>query len=193
MILPIPFQIETERLTLRNYTPEDAGMLLKISRRNLQHWQEFESENILYALADPAAAVRAAGVMVEEWQAGRNYFIGIFIKGSGEFAGQIYLGPREKTGELEAGYVADLEHEGKGYITEALTAVLELVFTRVGVEKVWIHCSDHNPRSASVAQRCGFILLEHHAVSRHNPAHGGELVFLLARENWQKQHQPFQI
>lgn len=180
MHLFLPFQLETERLTLRDYRPDDAALLLEISRRNSPHWQEFESENILYNLADLAAAEKAAAIMAEAWQSGRNSFIGLFEKGSGAFAGQIYLGVESAEAlEFEAGYVVDLDHEGKGYISEALTAVLDLLFAGNRAAKVWIHCSDRNPRSARVAERCGFQLVKHYPVSRHNPAHGGELVYLL--------------
>jgi RimJ/RimL family protein N-acetyltransferase len=182
MYFSLPFQIETERLTLRDYRPDDAELLLEISRRNSPHWQEFESENILYNLADLAAAEKAAAVMAEEWRAGRSYFIGLFEKGSGSFAGQLYLGVESAERlEFEAGYVADQEHEGKGFITEALTALLNTLFTGSSAAKVWIHCSDRNPRSARVAERCGFQLVEHYPISRHNPAHGGELVYLRKR------------
>jgi ribosomal-protein-alanine N-acetyltransferase len=182
MHFSLPFQIETKRLILRNYRPEDAGLLLEISRRNSPHWQEFESENILYNLADLTAAEKAVGIMAEEWQAGRSYFIGLFEKGSGSFAGQLYLGVESAERlEFEAGYVADVDHEGKGYISEALAAVLDLLFASTETAKVWIHCSDRNPRSARVAERCGFQLVERYPISRHNPAHGGELVYLRKR------------
>jgi ribosomal-protein-alanine N-acetyltransferase len=180
MHFSLPFQIETERLSLRDYRPDDAELLLEISRRNSPHWQEFESENILYNLADLTAAEKAADIMAEEWQADRSYFIGLFEKGSGSFAGQLYLGVESAEAlEYEAGYAADLDHEGKGYISEALAAVLDLLFASTEAAKVWIHCSDRNLRSARVAERCGFQLVEHYPISRHNPAHGGELVYLL--------------
>lgn len=189
MTLLFPFMIKTNRLVLRNYTPEDAGRLLEISRRNLRHWQEFESENILYDIPDLEAAGKVANILVEEWQAGRNYFIGLFDRTDGEFAGQIYVGSQPSaSGEFEIGYVADVASQGKGLISEALTAVLEQLFNKTGAETLWIHCSDRNPRSAHVAERCGFKLVEHHPVSAHNPARGGELVYRLNREDWIKTH-----
>jgi len=47
MLLDIPTRIETDRLILRRYDPEDGAMYFSVGQRNRQHLQQFEAGNIL--------------------------------------------------------------------------------------------------------------------------------------------------
>jgi RimJ/RimL family protein N-acetyltransferase len=55
------------------------------------------------------------------------------------------------------GYVADVDHESQGSVSEAVRAVLRcLVFGPLQAHRVSLRCDDANERSIQVAERCGF-------------------------------------
>lgn len=187
--MPLISPIDTERLTLRCYEPADGDLLFKISQRNLDHWKRFESQNILYNISNLSSARRIARQLESDWLKQRNYFVAVFERSSNEYAGQIYVGPQNKEQtEFEIGYVVDVDHEGKGYISEAVKAVTALLFTRTEAVQIVIYCSDANPRSARVAERCGFRLFDHIRFE-NQPIDEISLVFVLTKEDWQKSHK----
>jgi ribosomal-protein-serine acetyltransferase len=179
-------QFETERLTLRSYSPEDGNLLFEISRRNVEHWKRFESDNAIYNLPDIESAEKIARLLVGDWESQRCFFVAAFEKSSKNWAGQIYVGPQNtELTEFEVGYVADANHEGRGYISEALKAVLDMLFTHPDTQRIMIRCSDENIRSAHVADRCGFLLMEHIQHDSHTGR--GALVYILTRQDWDRQ------
>jgi RimJ/RimL family protein N-acetyltransferase len=50
----------------------------------------------------------------------------------------------------------DCRHQGKGFVTEAVRAVMDFCFTHLGAHRLRIHCNEMNVRSWRVAERCGF-------------------------------------
>lgn len=189
MTFPLVSPITTEHLILRCYEVEDGELLYRVSQRNLEHWKRFESGNILYNITDLLVAKKIAQQLVDEWQQQRNFFIAIFERTSGEYVGQIYVGLQEGGQiEYELGYVADVRQEGRGYISEAGKAVVETLFTRTDAVRIVIHCSEANPRSANVAERCGFRLVDRIRVE-NQPVDETSLVYIFKREDWQKKQK----
>jgi len=71
--------------------------------------------------------------------------------------------------EFEIGYFADCDHEGQGYVSEAVQAVLNWVFHNLGAYRVSLGCSDTNLRSIRVAERCGMVREGHLRENRRLP------------------------
>jgi len=63
----------------------------------------------------------------------------------------------------------DIDHEGQGYVTEAVQVVLELLFSRLNAHRVTINTDDTNFRSQRVAERCGFVKEGHIRENKSNP------------------------
>jgi RimJ/RimL family protein N-acetyltransferase len=159
MLLDLPSVLETERLLLRCYQPGDGAMYYQAGLRNREHLQRFESGNPLLNLHSAEEGEILIRELAAEWAARNCFFWGAFEKSSGAFAAQVYVGPVSwDTPEFEVGYIADVDHQGKGYVTEAVKAVLGSVFQDLHAHRVSIHCSEENPRSQRVAERCGFVL-----------------------------------
>ena len=97
--------------------------------------------------------------LAAEWTARRCFFMGAFEKTSGEFAAQVYIAAVNwDLPEFEIGYFADVDHEGKGYVTEAVQAVLASLLCQAGARRVRLQTDETNRRSLGVAERCGFTL-----------------------------------
>ena len=153
----LPVQLETERLILRPYTAGDASWYYQMSLRNRDHLRRYESGNVAMSLTNEEHARRTLSELARYWEQGTCYFIGAFWKKSGEFVAQVYVGPfnREPV-EFIIGYIADCDHEGQGFVTEAVRATVASIFDRLGADQVRIHCDETNERSRRVAERCGF-------------------------------------
>ena len=59
---------------------------------------------------------------------------------------------------FEIGYWAHIDHQGQGYITEAVLGITEFAFTTLHAARVELRCDTRNIASAAVAKRAGFTL-----------------------------------
>lgn len=155
----LPARWETERLVLRSYTQEDASWYYPMSLRNRDHLRRFESGNMAMSLASEEHTREILEILANYWKDGVCYFVGVFDHMSSEFVAQVYVGPFSVDPvDFIIGYIAECEHEGRGYVTEAVTATVSHVFSDLGADQVRIHCDATNARSRRVAERCGFRL-----------------------------------
>ncbi len=184
--LIIPTCIETERLYLRCYQAGDGALYFAASQRNREHLARYESGNVLYHLKDEQHAEATVRELSAAWAERNSFFVGVFDKKTGEWVGQVFVGPRNwDLPEFAIGYVVDVNHEGKGYITEAVKATLCFIFEYFQAHRVCSGCADTNERSYRVLERCGFRREGHLRENKKNPdgAFYGEYQYgLLKRE-----------
>ncbi len=150
---PTPF--ESERLMMRSYRRGDGTWYYAMCLRNRAHLQRYEADNVAATLADESAAEALVCELAEAWSRRAYFFIGAFEKPSGEFAAQVYVGPVNwNLPEFQVGYFADVDHQGKGYVTEAVRATLTILFNQLAAHRVRLLCDETNLRSIRVAERC---------------------------------------
>lgn len=58
--------------------------------------------------------------------------------------------------KLELGYWISTEHQGKGIVTRAVSAMIDDAFNNQGLNRVEIHCAKANIRSRAIPERLGF-------------------------------------
>lgn len=169
-ILDFPTELESTRLTLRCYQPGDGAALHAASQRNRQRLQRYEADNVLMSINSTEEAERLITELQVDWTAGQGYFIGLWDRESGEWAGQVFVGrlPGALRG-FEVGYVADVQREGQGLISEALRVVLAALFDHLNAHRVQLRCDETNKRSIRVADRCGFLREGHLRETTLNP------------------------
>ena len=178
----LPRRIETGRLILRRYSLDDVVWFDTMARRNRQHLARYESGNFVVGIDSAEIAAVIIKELIECWEEGSTFFLGAFLKSTGTreparadspdaaFVGQIYIGPVNwDLPEIEVGYFVDVNHEGHGYITEALRATIEWIFAHLGAHRIRLECDDTNRRSAAVAERCGFTREAHLRENKRNP------------------------
>lgn len=186
LLLEIPNRIETERLYLRSYQAGDGPMIYAVGRRNREHLAQYESGNVLNHLKDEQHAEIVVRDLAVDWMARTHFFLGIFHKETHKWVGQVYIGPTNwNLPEFAIGYVADVEHEGKGYITEAVKAALCFIFEHLQAHRVRSDCNETNRRSYRVLERCGFTREGHFRENKKNSDgtfHGDYQYGLLRRE-----------
>jgi aminoglycoside 6'-N-acetyltransferase len=154
--LPIfPARFESQRLILRSYQPGDGKWYYAMSLKNHNHLAQYEAENVAFNISNEAAAEELVQDLAGEWMKGSCFFIGSFDKLTGDFVAQIYVGLTDKKlPEYEIGYFVDVEHEGQGYVTEAVKATLNIIFYQFNAHRVRLGCSETNLCSIRVAERC---------------------------------------
>ncbi len=151
-----PYRIETERLVLRCYDPEDAPLLKDAVDRSLEHlrpwmpWTPDEPEP-LDAVYERLREFRA------QYDRDENWIMGAFAPDESVLLGGTGLHPsREGDEGREIGYWIAAFAVGQGYATE-LTAVLTRIgFELLGLERVVIRVDPANERSDRVPAKLGF-------------------------------------
>ena len=142
--------LETSRLLLREFVPQDADALVAV-------------------LGDPVAmqyypaAFNRKGV--EEWiernrsryQRDGHGLWAMVLKDSGDLIGDCgcALQEVEGTNHVEVGYHVRRGLWGKGYATEAAGACMQYAFTRLGVDRVISLIRPENLQSVRVAEKNG--------------------------------------
>ena len=125
----LPDRIETERLYLRPFRLGDGPWYFDVGQRNHDHLMQFESGNVIMGIKSVEDAEAVVRDLAADWEARKYFFMCGFVRQSGEFAVQIYVGPVNlDLPEYEIGYFADKEHEGRGYVTEAVKAAICFCF-----------------------------------------------------------------
>ncbi|MGD8599537.1 MAG: GNAT family protein [Anaerolineae bacterium] len=184
MSLDIPAQIETERLYMRCYQAGDGPWYYSVSQKNRAHLQRYEPDNVVMSIHSEQQAEIVVRELAAEWAARNCFFMGAFAKTTKEFVAQIYIGPVDWTlPEFEIGYFADIDHQGHGFVTEAVKAALGFCFEHLRAHRVRIECDHTNLRSRRVAERCGLIQEAHFRENKKHPdgSLSGTLYFGLLR------------
>ena len=79
------------------------------------------------------------------------------VRASGQVVGACgYKGPPSPDGIVEIAYGVTLEHQGRGYATEAARALVGFAFGTPAVERVRAHTRPENVASGRVLARSGF-------------------------------------
>ena len=158
----LPERLDTARLFLRPYRAEDALWYFAMAQRNRDHLARHESGNSVFSIHCEADAARVLRDFAAQWQERRAFVLGVFLRDTEEFVGQIYLGvTNDALPALNLGFFADCAHVNQGYLTEAAQRAVAFAFDDLGAHRVGIWCDDTNEPSRRVAERCGFLLEGH--------------------------------
>jgi ribosomal-protein-serine acetyltransferase len=157
MLLDLPAQIVTERLSIVPPSPGDGTMLNRAiteSFAELQQWMPWAAR--LPSVEESERYVRDAAA---------NYLrradLPLFLRErvSGEFIGASGLHRIDwSVPRFEIGYWCRTSRVGRGYITEAVVAITRFAFDVLHAERVEIRTDTANTRSWRIAERLGFKL-----------------------------------
>ncbi|MCF7646104.1 GNAT family N-acetyltransferase [Bacillus subtilis] len=108
----------------------------------------------------------------------------ITLAETGEFIGSITLHDHKYGSGYEIGYWLGEPYWGKGYATEATTALIDLSFRELSLEQIYISAQSRNEGSKRVIEKCGF----RHTGSAigHSVIDGDVLVecYIMTRQQW---------
>jgi RimJ/RimL family protein N-acetyltransferase len=179
-----PYRIETERLVIRCYEPEDAPLLKAAVDSSIEHllpwmpWARFEPQSV-------EDKVELCRMFRGQFDLDQNYIYGIFSLDETEQFGGSGLHPRANEGSLEIGYWVAAGAVRRGIATEVTAALTRAGFELAGLERVDIQVDPTNDRSLAIPRKLGFT--EEGTLRRRLEAHENEprrdsVVFSMLRE-----------
>lgn len=141
--------LETQRLLLRKPRPEDAPLIFAAYAQDpeVTRYLTFRPHR------DLTDTQQAIDRFLENWQMGRSYCWLIFRRDNGDLVGAISA--RQDQG-VNLGYLLARNCWGKGFMSEALSRVVQWAFTNPSIHRVWAVCDLENTGSARLLERNGF-------------------------------------
>ncbi len=151
------YLVETDRLLLRCWSPEDAPALraaLDESDQHLRPWIPFmkDEPRTLRQTVDWLRQHRA------NFDTDKHYRYGVFSREDQSLVGENMLLSRVGPGGLEVGYWTHVNCSGHGYATEASCAMIRVAFEVACIERVEMHCAPANTASVMIPKKLGFRL-----------------------------------
>lgn len=145
--------IETNRLLLRKFEYSDADDMLTLwaSKPEIQHMY---SEPVYTTLE---AVNGLLDKFISAYKNEHCYRWAIIDKTDKRCIGQIaYYLVDAKNHFAEIEYCLATEYQKRGYMTEAVRAVLDFGFNKIGLHRVQISTKEINAPSKRVIEKCGF-------------------------------------
>lgn len=146
--------IETNRLILRRAVREDAEPMFRNWASDPEvtkflTWPTYEKVETAHQILDQ---------WVREYEKPDCYQWMIVLKELGEPIGSISVVRRnDRVEEAEIGYCIGSHWWHRGIMSEALNAVIDYLFTEVGMNRVAARHDPNNPHSGAVMRKCGMI------------------------------------
>lgn len=146
--------IETPRLILRRAIREDAEPMFR-------NWAS-DPEVTKFLTWLPHANIGVTQTVLEHWLAEYEkadyYQWMIVLREIGEPIGSIsVVRQNDAVEEAEIGYCIGSQWWHKGVMSEALSAVIEYLFTEVGMNRIAARHDPNNPHSGGVMRKCGMV------------------------------------
>lgn len=149
------YRLETQRLVLRCWSPEDAPRLRAALDVNDAHLRP-----MIPFMKDEPRTLEQTAVWLRGHRAafdlGQAYRYAVYDADESCLIGENILFPRVGPGGLEIGYWTHKDAVGKGFANEATCALIRVAFEIEKVDRVEIMCDPTNAASASIPARLGF-------------------------------------
>ena len=176
--------IETSRLILRRAIREDAEPMF----RNWASDPEVTKYLTWPTHSNTTASEMVIGSWLQEYERDNYYQWMIVLKEIGEPIGSIsVVRQNDHVQEAEIGYCIGSRWWHQGIMTEALAAVIEYLFTEVGMNRVAARHDPNNPHSGGVMRKCGMKYEgTHRACDRNNQGICDAAQYAIMRSEWQK-------
>jgi aminoglycoside 6'-N-acetyltransferase len=148
--------IRTERLLLRRSRPDDAVAISAYRSdpdvHRYQGWARTDVEGVRAEIEEMAARRPGEPGWVQ---------YSVEERDSGTLVGDVGLSPADgEPGVIKIGYTMDPAYQGRGYATEAVSALVDVAFEALGAEVVRAYASAENVPSIRVAEKVGMRLAE---------------------------------
>ena len=148
-------RLETDRLILRPFVPEDGEAMYR-------NWAS-DPAVTEFLTWPPHASLEVTRAILADWcpryADGGCFQWAMELKELGEVIGSIaVVHLNEKTEAADMGYCLGKAWWGRGLMPEALRAVLDYLFDQVGLNRVAACHDPRNPKSGRVMEKAGMLL-----------------------------------
>lgn len=151
----VVYRIQTERLVLRCWTPQDAPRLVDAITSSLDHLRPW-----LPWIKEEPESVAQKVEKIRQWRArfdrSEDFFFAICNSDESEIVGGLGFHNRIGAGAREIGYWIRADRAGRGLMTEAAAALTRVGFEIDRLHRIEIHCDPANIASAAIPRKLGF-------------------------------------
>ena len=144
-------KIETERLTITNFTQDMAQVVHENSLDD--DTRRFLSDEVFETVDDARAAIDFLISQYGRFEGPQVY--PLITKDENQNIGYVQLVPLDDE-SWEIGYHIAKRFTGSGYATEAVKAFLPVISRAAGIKEVFGICVSENMASRRVLEKCGF-------------------------------------
>jgi RimJ/RimL family protein N-acetyltransferase len=182
-------RIHTERLCLVPVTPENAEVLWNVLQApDLRDYQDLPDVGLAHFLRTVATRPNA----LEKGAFGRFEWLVFFEGDERTPLGWVSLRIGERSpSTAEIGYSVVAQFRDRGIATEAVAALVDEGFARLGLRRMRAYCVPENGSSIAVLRRCGFA---DDGVMANGATVNGRAVdvlsHLLERDRWESLRHP---
>jgi RimJ/RimL family protein N-acetyltransferase len=163
--MSVPREIETDRLLLRPWSADDAVALHPILETNWDHLGPWIPARVATPAPVEILGERLAN-FASEFARDREWRYAMVIRAGDKLLGEISLFPRSssrrvslaESDRVEIGYWLRVDETGRGLVSEAVQAAIEIARAIVRFDCVEIRCDSRNRASSAIPQRLGFTL-----------------------------------
>jgi ribosomal-protein-serine acetyltransferase len=177
-----PEIIVSENLVLKLLSQESAGIIFEAIELNRHHlrkwlpfvdntWREEDTESFIKNVLQ--SSVPKPDIVYEIWY-------------NDSFAGLIAIKELDEWNKrAELGYWLIPRFEGIGIMTSCCIAILDLVFSKMGLNRIQIKVGIGNARSSRIAERLGFMFEGVERAGERFPDHYNDLeVYSMLKKEW---------
>jgi RimJ/RimL family protein N-acetyltransferase len=144
--------LETPRLLLRPLKPDDAPVVARLAGRK-------EIADATLSIPHPYSETQAREWIrthTESEGSNQEIVFAIMLKADGQLVGTIGLRDIDQEhSQAEMGFWVAVDEWGKGYATEAVSALLRFGFEELHLNRIYAHHMVRNPASGRVLQKIG--------------------------------------
>lgn len=174
--------IQTERLILRRFKIEDWKDMQK-------YWVRDPNVQLMYCEPVYEAEDEIKGLLkeyIEKYKSNENYRWAIINKKTGICMGQIAFFMVNSTNHFaEIEYCIGVKFQNKGYVTEAVNAILDFGFNTVEFNRIQISHRKSNLKSKRVIEKVGFVYEGNFREYFHNDVFKEDRLFYsLLKSEW---------
>jgi RimJ/RimL family protein N-acetyltransferase len=150
-----PYRIETERLVIRCYEPDDAPLLKAAVDASIDHllpwmpWARFEPQTI-------DEKIELCRRFRGQFDLDQNYVYAIFTPDETEQLGGSGFHKRSNEGSLEIGYWVSAAAAGRGIASEVTAVQTRAAIELCGIDRIDIQVEPSNERSLAIPRKLGF-------------------------------------
>jgi len=150
-----PYRIETDRLVLRCYEPDDAPLLKEAVDESIEHlepwmpWARYEPQ----PLDQKIELLRG---FRSSFDGDVDHIFGIFDLDESRLLGGCGLHPDGGEGSRMIGYWVRADSIGQGIATEVTAVLTRVGFEQCGLRRVDIQVDPDNERSLRIPRKLGF-------------------------------------
>jgi len=178
--------LESQRLRLRRFVEADLAPFLAYLNDPLvaryQSWETYTEEQ--------ARDVIQKQQHLDPGIPGQWFTFAVELKAPGVLIGHVALNMKDQQ-QAEIGFTFARAHQGQGLAFEAVTCVLNYVFTRLELHRVIAIADCENERSVALLSRLG-MRREGHFIQNiwFKGKWGDEYLYAVLREEWLQTRQP---